>query len=321
VNARISLTALALSGAAGLATSAYAQAPAAAPAPEDKKVETFATLPTADANENICQQKDGSIYISVIDGKKILKVTPDGKVSEFASEPMMANVLGLGCGDNEVAALVYGKTFRGGPNPNPPPTNLPLHFDDTDTHIYVFDLTGKMTADIPGQKGDGFNGFAYSGTPGLYYAGNSNSGSISTVDTKAKKISVWWSDPSFGPAGTSVIGINGVRAKNGWVYFSAPTKKGLWKIQIAADGKPSGQPVQIESTVNADDFDVAANGDVYFPAGTVLYKAAAADGALTKVADPIQGGPSALISGDGKWVYWPTRGGTADQRLLRVAIP
>jgi hypothetical protein len=336
---RMTVPALALLGASAFAVNALAQAapsagtaPAAAPAvpaapaPLDQKVKVFATLPTPDATENICQQADGSLYVSVIDQKKILKITPDGKVSEFASAPMMMHVLGLGCGDNEVAALFYGKTFRGTPAvaataTTPAVPAGPLHFDNTDTHIYVYDLSGKMTADIAAQKGDGFNGFAYSGTPGLYYAGNSSNGSISTVDTKAKKIATWWSDPSFGPAGTSAIGINGVRVRNGWVYMSAPTKKGLWKVQIGADGKPMGNPVKIEDAVNADDFDVAANGEVYFPAGTILYRAPASGGDPVKVADPIQGGPSLVVARDGKSVFWPTRGGTANQRVLQVATP
>ena len=70
-----------------------------------------------------------------------------------------------------------------------------------------------------------------------------------------------------------------------------------------------------------DDFAVGSDGSVYFPAATTLYKAAADTGMLTKIADPIPGGPSAVVSRDGKYVYWSTRGGQANQRLVRVAIP
>jgi hypothetical protein len=95
---------------------------------------------------------------------------------------------------------------------------------------------------------------------------------------------------------------------------------GIYKIQIGADGKPSGQPVTIEEGLRPDDFGVAPNGDVYFPVGTTLYKAAAAGGAPTKAADPIQGGPSAIVTKDGKSVLWPTRGGTEKQRVLQLTI-
>jgi hypothetical protein len=338
VKKMISLGALALIGASAFAMAALAQVPAAVPAPaaapaaaapEDKKVETFATLPSNEASENACQAADGSIYISLINARQIMKVTPDGKVSEFASAPMMAHILGLGCGNNEIAAIAYGKTFRGTPAvaataTTPAVPAGPLHFDDTDTHVYVYDMTGKMQADIAAQKGIGFNGLTPSTTAGVYYASNSNGGDIYTVDTKAKTIALWWKDDSYGPATGAPIGLNGVKLKNGWVYFSSGTqgtapKRGLYRIQVAADGKPMGNPVKIEDSVAVDDFDVAADGSVYFPGGTTLYKAAL-DGTLTKVADPIQGGPTAVVSRDGKYVYWPTRGGTANQRLVRVAI-
>ena len=318
--ARLTSAALTLFGTWALVLSALAQAPAASPAPEDAKVKTFAILPSSEATENICQQADGSIFVSVINTKTILKITADGKVSEFASAPTMAHILGLGCGDNEVVAVFFGKTFRGAPPVPPATANSPLNFSDTDTHVYVYDLAGKLTADIAGAKGDAFNGFAYSGTRGIYYAGNSANGSISTVDTKGKKIALWWKDDSFAPAGNSAIGINGVRAQIGWVYLSGPTKKGLWKIKLGADGKPSGDPVNVEDSVNVDDFDVAKDGSIYFTTGAILYRVAP-DGTLTKFAEPVQGGPSALVSRDGKWVYWPTRGGGANQRLVRVPIP
>ncbi|MFI5015449.1 MAG: hypothetical protein ACHQAY_24195, partial [Hyphomicrobiales bacterium] len=76
--------ALAFAGTSMLATSAWAQAQTpATPPPEDKKVETVATLPTNDATENLCQQADGSFYISQIEAKKVIKVGSDGKASEF----------------------------------------------------------------------------------------------------------------------------------------------------------------------------------------------------------------------------------------------
>src|SRR4051812_13189570 len=100
---RMTVSALALLGGCAFAANAFAQAAApaagatpaapATPAPLDPKVKVFATLPTPDATENICQQADGSLYVSVIDQKKILKVTTDGKISEFASAPMMMHVL------------------------------------------------------------------------------------------------------------------------------------------------------------------------------------------------------------------------------------
>jgi hypothetical protein len=114
--------------------------------------------------------------------------------------------------------------------------------------------------------------------------------------------------------------MNGIKVRSGWVYFSAPARIGLYKIQISSDGKPQGVPVKVEEGLRPDDFDVAANGDVYFPVGTTLYRVAASGNDPVKFTDPIPPGASALVSADQKWVYWSTRGGTGNQRVVRVAI-
>lgn len=291
---------------------------AGAPFPESANAKTYATLPSAAATENICEQADGSIFVTLIDDKKLLKVATDGKVSEFASVPTAANMLGVGCGESEVALVVFNKTFRGAPNPSGQ-GNLPANFSDNDAHVMIYDLSGKLKADIPTEKGMGFNGFAYGGQ-GMYYAGDSGSGTIYRVDGATKKIEVWFRDAKYGPNAGNAIGINGVRVKNNWVYFAGASQNGIYKIQMGPDGKAQGAPQIVEQGIRADDFDVGNDGSVYFPAGTILFRALPT-GQVTVMADPIQGGPSAVVTRDGKWVAWPTRGGTAPQRVVRVPIP
>ena len=71
--------------------------------------------------------------------------------------------------------------------------------------------------------------------------------------------------------------------------------------------------------VRADDFAIAPDGTIYLPSGTKMMKISP-KGEVSEFLDNIQNGPSAWIPKDGKWLYWPTRGGDAQQRLLRVAI-
>lgn len=295
------------------AVSAWAQAPAAAP--ESPAVKTFATLPSAAATENLCQSADGSTFVTLIDDHKLLKVDAAGAVSEFAA-PAAANLLGVACGDNQVATVAFGKTFR---KPNPAGQGAILDFTDTDTHVIVYDQAGKVSADIAAKKGLGFNGLAYAGR-GIYYATDSAGGGIYRIDTAAKSIDLWYNDEASMPTKDVVIGLNGIKVKNGWVYVSSFPRNGVFKVQLGADGKPQGGLVKVEEGVRVDDFDVAADGTLYFTTGPVLYRVSAA-GDVTKLAEPVQGGPSAWVSSDGKWVYWPTRGGTAPQRLVRVALP
>ena len=240
---KYSLRALALVGASAFATAAFAQAPAAPPAAApaapaapvitfdnmDSKIKTVANLGTVEATENICQAADGSIFISLINVSKVMKVDPAGKATEFASVPNTANLLGVGCGsDPEVAAVVFGKTFRG--TPAVPATATapavpagPNNFADNDVHVHVYDLSGKETADIPLPKGMGLNGWAAAGGQ-LYYGGNSGKPEIDLVNTKTKTATVWYDAKDYaGPAPVPPAGppiaINGVKVIPGWVYF------------------------------------------------------------------------------------------------------
>jgi len=358
---KLSLTAALLVGASAFATAAFAQAPAAPPAAGapaagapaagaapaapaitfdnmDMKIKTYSNLGTVEATENICQAADGSLFVSLINVSKVMKVDPAGKATEFASVPGTANLLGVGCGsDPEVAAVVFGKTFRG--TPAVPATATapavpagPNNFADNDVHVHVYDLSGKETADIPLPKGMGLNGWAAGGN-NLYYGGNSGKPEIDVVNTKTKMATLWYDakdyagPPPVPPAGPP-IAVNGVKVIPGWVYFrgikpgSNPAVPGIYRIAIGADGKPMGTPQTIQEGLATDDFGVAPDGSVILPSGTTIYKITAA-GMQTKIADPAVGGPSLVVSKDGKTAYWPTRvAGTATmQRVLSVAIP
>jgi hypothetical protein len=356
----LSLTALAIVGVSAFAASAFAAAPAAPAAPGapaagapataapavtfenmNPTVKTFADLKTIEGTENICQAADGSLFVTLINVNKLLKVSPDGKtVTEFASVPTAANMLGVGCGnDPEVVAIVFNKTFRGTPavaatatTPAVPAT--PNNFNDNDVHAIVYDLAGKQVKDIAVPKGFGINGFDAAGG-GIYYGGNSGKPEVVKLDSKTGMVTAWYDakdyagPPPVPPAGPP-IAINGVRFANGWVYFrglkpgSSPAIAGLYRIQVGPNGQPMGTPQELFAVmgVGIDDFDVGPDGSAYFPSGTTLYKVTTA-GVQTKLAENIVGGPSLVVGKDGKTLYWPTRvgGGQTIQRVLQFTLP
>jgi hypothetical protein len=294
-----------------------AAAPAAPPA-ENPAVKTFATLPISGATDDICQSPDGTIYVTVIDEHKILKVTAEGRIGPFANPAGAMHLMGIACPtNNEIVAIAYDKPFH---RPAAAGAAAVLDFSDTASHVLVFDAAGKPTADVKLPANVALNGVSGTGN-GVYFAADSNSGSIYRVDIAARRGELWFKDDAYGPTAAVAVGINGIKVRKDWVYFSAPARMGLYRIQVASDGKPQGMPVRIEEGLRVDDFDVAANGDAYFPVGTTLYKAAAAGGDPAKFMDPVPGGAAALVSSDQKWVYWPTRGGAGDQRIVRAAIP
>src|SRR5262249_39388166 len=135
-----------------------------------------------------------------------------------------------------------------------------------------------------------------SGTAGgVYFAADSNSGSIYRLDLPMKRAEVWFRDDSYGPGAAGGVGISGVKARKDWVYFSSPARVGIYRIAVASDGKPMGAaPQVIEDGLRADDFDVAASGDVYFPSGMALYRASASAGVAVKFVTAISESAAAL---------------------------
>ncbi len=309
---KIRMISSAVLAAALLAGPAMAQTPPVAGAPESTAAKAFYTFPDAAPTENICQQPNGDIYVTMMDTKKVVKISPAGVASDFVQVPEALSVIGVACGDTEIAISIFTKNFR-------TPAGGPV-FTDTGTHLKFYDLAGKLKADVAAPADVAINGFDYAGN-GTYYGGDSNSGTVFKIDSRTHAITPWFRDASFNPTPPNqLFGLNGVRAKNGWVYFSGIAKNGLFKVKIGANGAAEGGAVPVQMGLRIDDFDVADDGSAYFPNGRILFKVAP-NGLVTPIADPIQGGPSALVSNDNKTVYWPTRGGNAAQRVMQVSIP
>jgi sugar lactone lactonase YvrE len=220
----------------------------------------------------------------------------------------MKDFVGIGCGPNQIAVIALANGFA-----------APSSWANSGTHVLVYDLTGKQLADIAAPMGAGFNDLVYDGK-GIYYAADSAGGGVFSVDVANKKIALWYYDAKFAPNPAGSTAANGVRYRNGWVYFSSGPLNGMFKIQVGPDGKPMGSAVAVETGIRPDNGDVTADGSFYVPSGTTLYKVSPA-GDVTKFADPIQGAATALVSTDGKWLYLPTRGGTDNQRVVRLALP
>jgi hypothetical protein len=289
------------------------------------KFEVAATLPSSGPTENICQTTDGSFYVTGIDDRILWKVSPNGMVDKFFTLPSVSALVGVATDSNGFVVIAFGKPFR---KPAPPPqpgaaatAGPQIDFSDVDPQIVVLDKTGKMMGDIHGQMGQAFNGIALAGK-GWYLAADSNAGTLWRVDPAKKKIEAWLKDEVFDPVkppvpGGANGGANGIKVHNGWVYVSS--RGAIYRVEIDPKGLPKGKP-ELFAQARADDFAIAPDGTIYIPGGPAMNKVTPT-GEVVKFLDGVPGGPAAWVSNDGKWVYWPTRGGNAPQRLLRAAIP
>src|SRR5262245_7446164 len=166
-----------------------AKAPPASPLVE-AVTRTFATLPTSGATQDLCQSPDGTIYVTLLDEHRLLKITPGGTVTQFADPPDAMHLLGIACPtNNEIVVVAYHNAFRAPPSAG----GAAYDFSDTGCQVLVFDAVGRQTASLRLPANVALNGI--SGTAGgVYFAADSNSGSIYRLDLPMKRAEVWFRD-------------------------------------------------------------------------------------------------------------------------------
>ena len=275
--------------------------------------ETVVTLPSpAPDTENLFEAPDGSIYITGMDAKVVWKVTPDRRVDTFASVPSVAYVVGVASTGDGFALTTFGRPFRRPGAPGQPPQ---VDFSDIDTRVILLDKAGQLTATIPGQKGQAFNGITAAGTrAGLYLVADSNAGTIWQVDAAKKSIEPWLKDDVLAPTETVRVGANGIKVHNGWVYVSS--RGTMYRAEMGPNGRPQGTLSVFAQGIRTDDFDIAKDGTIYLSSMTKI----SPRGEMSPFREKVPTGPAVMVSRDGRWLYWPTRGGEGPQRLLRTAI-
>ncbi|MGD0965820.1 MAG: hypothetical protein ABSA57_18185 [Candidatus Acidiferrales bacterium] len=290
-----------------------------------RKIETVGTIPSSGYTEGLCQTADGTVYVTGIDEQVFWKVRPNGQVEKFASTPAHIMVP-LVTKDGFIATARKKAAPRtplaGGIGVEP---GSAVHIDfsvDVGTEILVIDKTGKVTDTVPGPKGSYFNGIAYAGH-GFYVIADSGSPIIWRLDLAKKQIESWLKDDQLSSpvdARPNNIAGNGIKVHDGWVYVAVTSRNAIYRVQMDSKGRPRGPLTIFAQGFRPDDFDIAKDGTIYLPSGTSLFKISPT-GEVSKFLDGAGLSAATRISLDGKWVYWPTRGGTEPQRLLRVAIP
>lgn len=290
-----------------------------------RKIETVGTIPSSGYTEGLCQTADGTVYVTGIDEQVFWKVRPNGTVEKFASPPAHIMV-------PLVTKSGFIATARQGASPRTPlpggagvePGNA-VHIDftvDVGTEILVIDKAGKITDTIPGPKGAYFNGIAYAGH-GFYVIADSGSPVIWRLDLARKQIQPWLRDDQLSApadARPNNIAGNGIKVHNGWVYVGVTSRNAIYRVQMDSKGRPKGALTMFAKGFRPDDFDISKDGTIYLPVGGSMLKISPT-GDVTTFIENTGLSAAARISPDGKWLYWPTRGGTQPQRLLRVAIP
>jgi len=271
--------------------------------------ETVAALPLADT-ENILGTSDGTIYVTGMDARVVWKVTADRRVDKFVTVPSVAFVLGIAGSSNGFALTVCERPFR---RPNAAGQPPKIDFADVGPEVVLLDKTGKITATIPRHKVEFVNGITPVGRrAGMYVVADSNAGTIWQVDAGKRRIDPWLKDDALAPTETARVGANGIHG--GWVCVNS--RGTMYRVHMGEDGRSKGALSVFAQGIRTDDFDIAKDGTIYLTSMTKV----SPRGVVSPFLDQVPTGPAVMISRDGKWLYWPTRGGDGPQRLLRAAL-
>jgi hypothetical protein len=274
----------------------------------NSNVETVVTLPSNGRTENISQGPDGSFYITGLTDRILWKVTPKGQIERFFTMPSLTAFVGVATNKDEIVLGVFSRPFL---HPTPGGSGLgTVDKSNAGSQILVLDKHGSLNATIGGQIGQFFNGIARAGD-GWYLITDTNGTALLRLDIARKTIEPWLKDDLL-------AGQNGIKVHQGWVYVACGSK--MYRIQIGSDGKPKSGVMLFAEGVSTDDFDIAPDGTIYISSGMTIMRISPT-GEISKFLDNVPNGASSWVTKDGKWLYWSTRSGDPQVRLLRAAIP
>jgi hypothetical protein len=289
-----------------------------------KTPERVATIPHPGFLENLTERSDGSIYITAAFDRIIWKVAADRTVEQFASFPDLAIILGIAPLKGGFVVAAFRRNFV---------TKTGIDFSDVGSELLLLDQHGKITETIAGEGGAAFNGLISDGR-GKYLIADSHLPVIWQFDPATKKISVWLRDEAALAVPTARdIGGDGLKIADNTVYVSNKTTLSIYKVARDAAGMPKGALTLVAKNLpTADDFAVAPGGTIYVPAPEKTHPgdstplvAVSPSGAVSPFLADAPYSASAIVSRDGKWLYWATsvHDGVLNhqQQLLRVAIP
>jgi hypothetical protein len=296
---------------------------AGAAAAQQKTPDVFAVIPDPGFIENVTETSDGSFYATAAFDKILWKIGADHKVTKLATFPDQAATLGIAVLNDGFVLGAFKRGFIKGAT---------VDFSDVGSQVLILDKTGKVTDTIPGPKGAAFNGLIADGR-GKYLIADSHLPVIWQFDPATKKIDPWLKDDALSVSSAAEIGGDGLKVTDTAVYVSNKARLAIYKVERDANGRPKGGLTLVAKDLpTADDFAVAKDGTIYLPAPEKskpgekpALTRITPDGKITPfVADAPYSG-SAIISRDGKWLYWATgvSGGLngKQQELLRVSLP
>ena len=293
---------------------------AAAAMESPRTPEVVATIPSPAFNENISEDADGTFYVTGAFEGNLWKIGKAGTVEKLAHFDQYPAILGVAALPDSIVVGAFRRDFR---------TPAGFDFSIVGSEVVVVDkTTGKVIAAVPAQQGQVFNGMVADGR-GKVLTTDSLGASVWQFDPATRTLSLWLKDAALASSNAQSLGANGIKVAGDWVYIANREKLSIFRVSIDARGRAQGPVTLVAKDLpHADDFAVAGDGTIYLPPGdqtkpSPMLRITPNGERRTAAVGPA--GASAMVSSDGKWVYWATNSGlvpkTPDpQKLLRVPV-
>ncbi|NEA31099.1 hypothetical protein [Streptomyces sp. SID13031] len=283
----------------------------------DPRIQVHFNLKANQRPETIIIAPDGAALVGLAGSNQVVRVSPSGEVQTLGTLPAAP--------DGGAGVPILGYSLL---------TGLVRTSDGT---LYVGYVTGrddlngiwrirpgKLPQRIVATPGNGFpNGMDVDERTGQLYFSDSVLGLIWRAPLTGGKPTVWLRAPQF--TRTDVLGVNGLKIRNGAVWATNTDQGTLMRIPIRHGGRPG--PVQARSSgiQGIDDFAFVGDSDsviaaVNLPNRVDLIRADGSHSAVLEASDGISGPTTVAIRGKSIYVASASFLLNEDPNLLLAAL-
>ena len=202
-------------------------------------------------------------------------------------------------------------------------------FANNSMSLFIVSLaTNSIVKTIPVLGTETMNGLAaLPFNPYTVLSADSIEGRILRIDTRTGSVSVAFSDPALGPTAGTVppIGINGLRTRGNYVYFTNSDQATFARVPIDFDGNKVGAVETLAQIEGApDDFTFDDEGNAYVAVHPSSVVKITPEGVVTTIGegDLFRQPTSVAMANDGASIYVSTGGnGTVGGGGQIIQIP
>jgi hypothetical protein len=233
-------------------------------------IDTHMTLPTHDIYqfpnetwlENLAISQNGHILVTVLSSPELWQVDPfhaNSPATLVCRIPGATGILGIVELEQDVFYTIAGNFTIA----TKTSTSGSYSIWKIDMRSISSPAIASKLTDIP--EGMFLNGMAVlNQSKGLVVVGDAGAGVVFTIDVESGSYSKTIDDPTMKPTDAFPIGINGLKIRGGYLYYTTTAQELFSRIPIdSMDGSAAGPAEGIAKNIFGDDFALDKSGNAY----------------------------------------------------------